>query len=210
MQSCRCGRNNWGWRSCRPWTERPGRSWAAQFGTLRRLQSKEIDDFAGDPHSKEDFPPGTEGDGELPLRASSVDATAGDFPEADEGLWGKSVTHNGESNREAESSGQPLAGIGADSGSGDDRPSACSRAPRRARTPPDRADPRHTASKASMRACMPPGYGDANHAISRAKIRDTGSAGTGRPKTAAPTQAARTQAAPDTAARAAQPAAERA
>jgi hypothetical protein len=78
---------------------------------------------------------------------------------------------------EAESRGPPLAGVGgAASGSGDEnRPSVCSRASRRAQTPPDRADPRHPASRISM----PPSCGDANQAISRAKIRDTGSADTG-------------------------------
>jgi hypothetical protein len=146
-----------------------------------------IEGFVNDSNNIKDSPPGAEGDGEVPLRAeglglvplSSVDGMAGDFPEADEGLWGKCVTHNGEPNREAESSGPSFSGVGAASGSGDDRPSACSRAPRRARTPPDRDDPRYLVSKASMRACMPPGSGDANQAISRAKIRDTGSADTG-------------------------------
>ena len=78
---------------------------------------------------------------------------------------------------EAESRGPPLAGVGrAASGSGDEnRPSVCSRASRRAQTPPDRADPRHPASRISM----PPSCGDANQAISRAKIRDTGGADTG-------------------------------
>ena len=50
------------------------------------------------------------------------DGAAVDFPEADEGLWVKSATHNGEPNREAESTGPPLAGVGgAALGSGDDR-----------------------------------------------------------------------------------------
>ena len=147
-----------------------------------------IEGFAYDPYYMEESRPGAEGDGELPLRAeglgfvslSSVDGTAEDFPEADEGLWGKSVTRNWEPNREAGSSGKPLAGVGgAASGSSDDMPSACSRASRRARTPPDRDDPRYPVSRASMRVCMPPGCGDANEAISRAKNRDTGSACTG-------------------------------
>jgi hypothetical protein len=110
---------------------------------------------------------------------SSVDGTAGDFPETDKGLWGKSVTHVEEPNREAESSGPPLAEVGAASGSGDDRPSACSRSPRQTRKPPDHAGSRHPVSRASKRARMPPGCGVANKAIPRAKICDTGSTNTG-------------------------------
>jgi len=52
-----------------------------------------IESFADDPNNMEESPPGAQGDG-LPLRAeglrlvylSSVDGTAGEFPEADEGL----------------------------------------------------------------------------------------------------------------------------
>jgi hypothetical protein len=68
-----------------------------------------MEGFADDPSTIEKSPPGAEGDEELFLLAEnsglvsllSVDGTAGDFPKADEGLWGKSATQNLEPNREA-------------------------------------------------------------------------------------------------------------